>query len=81
MTRKKRTYDVLLGVTESKIVQVRAYSAKHARRVIFNDEEVEQLGGIWGTVSVGQEFVIDVVREGEAWHSERRSPVEGQKND
>jgi len=74
MARKKREYDVLLGVTISKIVTVRAHSMKEARGVIYNAiPEEDQLGGDLLSESVGSEFVIDVVRAGEAWHFDRKS--------
>lgn len=73
MTRKKREYDVLLGVKMSKIVTVRAHSMAEARGVIYGQiAEEDQLGGELFTESVGEEFVIDVVRAGEPWHFERK---------
>lgn len=72
MARKKREYDVLLGVTMSKIVTVRAHSMAEARGVIYNNiPEEDQLGGAMFTEGVGAEFVIDVVRAGEPWHYDR----------
>lgn len=70
----KRIYEVRLGVTVAKTVLVRANSAKEARGVIYGRiPDEDELGAVAFSESVGQEFVIDVVREGESWHSDRKA--------
>ena len=83
MAKKKREYDVMLSVTMTRAVRVRAHSMKEAREVIYDKiPQVDQLGSI-SHDHVGEEFVIDVVRAGDLWHHERAQvdpqPHEGGK--
>jgi hypothetical protein len=79
VARAKREYRVLLAATFSKEVRVMATSAKKAARIVYDDPEVDQLGGIFFTEEVGRERVLDVVRASEEWHHERTAEpdVEG----
>jgi hypothetical protein len=70
---KKREYRVLLGVRVVKEVRVMAHSAKAAREGVLygNIPPEDELGGLWGSEGIGEQYVVDVVRVDEDWHMDR----------
>ena len=72
MESEKREYRVLLGTTITKEVRVMAHNAKEAATVIYGAlPEGDELGGVFGTESVGHEFVVEVVRVGQEFRADR----------
>ena len=72
----ERGYDVLLGCFITKVVPVRASSMAEAKRKVLSSEYVELREPAFDT-RFGDERVVDVVREGEPWHFERRAALGG----
>lgn len=61
----------MLACEVTKVVTVIATSMDEARGLIYNRLDEGQMVGAWGE-HYGRERVVDVVREGEPWHFERK---------